>query len=184
MRTGILQNFNLNSMGTLYGRIQGYRFDYKFDQQTIVAHGYLFAQTAGTYTFAANNINDEILVFTGANALGNQPFSRNIADIDAGRFNGANGAPTSDRQAYTLEAGQALAFTVIYVNGVGSGFGGFTVTTPGGTTTDTTGLFVQHCLPSEFTAPTGTACNDLPPGQQDRSGSGEDGDSDADSCPP
>ncbi len=162
VRTGILQNWNYNSHGSINGVLQGYTGEYEFEQQTLLAQGFFYAKSAGTYTFSTGTaIDNELFIYSGAAALGSTPFSRSTAAYNAIRAASTPSTPGS--YSMTLAAGEVVPIVFIHINGGGPGNNVFTITSPDGTTTDNlTGFFVLPCETSAFVAPKGDAVGILP----------------------
>ncbi len=157
VRTGVLQKWGYDSGDFINGYLDGYPSEYEIEHETIVAHGYLYAQTAGNYTIttAGDNIDDQIFIFSRQNALGAPPAFQN-PDITTRLTN-------AQSVTYILQAGEAMAIAIISINGDGPKNSVFNVILPDGTNTqETTGLFVQHCDTSEFVGPSGVAFGTLP----------------------
>lgn len=141
-RNGLIQNLrSIHTYDYPYGNdsctLPGYP-SFNCSKISVVFEGYFLAQSAGTYNFTVENLDDDLFFgWTGNNALGAYNWNAGNSAFEEKYDDGAVS------YSVTLGRGALLPVTFLYVNANGPGEILFDITTPeGGSVTDTTGWFV------------------------------------------
>ncbi|KAK6069012.1 hypothetical protein SCUP515_09217 [Seiridium cupressi] len=145
--SGVIEDLNFSSGQSSQINIGGQVIPSAF--QAVLAQGYFLARTVGTYTFTTSGdiVDNWVFLWHGNAAYSN--WDKNNTDYES--FGGRPEPNVDGSLTLTLDAGDAVPITFLWLNGAGQGTSNLYITTPEGQTfTNTTGWFIQACSNSTF----------------------------------
>ncbi|KAK9426782.1 putative PA14 domain-containing protein [Seiridium unicorne] len=145
--SGVIEDLNFSSGQSSQINIGGQVIPSAF--QAVLAQGYFLARTVGTYTFTTSGdiVDNWVFLWHGNAAFSN--WDKNNTDYES--FGGRPEPNVDGSLTLTLDAGDAVPITFLWLNGAGQGTSNLYITTPEGQTfTNTTGWFIQACSNSTF----------------------------------
>ncbi|KAK9781110.1 putative PA14 domain-containing protein [Seiridium cardinale] len=145
--SGVIEDLNFSSGQSSQINIGGQVIPSAF--QAVLAQGYFLARTVGTYKFTTSGdiVDNWVFLWHGNRAYSN--WDKNNTDYES--FGGRPEPNVDGSLTLTLDAGDAVPVTFLWLNGAGQGTSNLYITTPEGHTfSNTTGWFIQACSDSTF----------------------------------